>query len=170
MKTPLLSLLLSLLLTACTTFKSNVDPSAVPEFSRILVVSRLPVNSHKLLSDFTSVFPPQYSVCALGINKLGFGKPDSLIQQKIRECHSDVVLTVTLQENYGPVPTRYGYAYSVSPMFFEMTSVATGKSFWKASYAHHTLYPRKVAKQLRADGIISGNIPVLNPPHDSPKY
>ncbi len=189
MKTYIFLLVVAVSLAGCIPFKTSIDQQAMPDFSRVLVVSRLPVNKPKMLYDFIKVFPVQYSVCSMGIDPLTFGNPDSLVRQRIRECNSQVVLTIDIQSDYGVLPNSYSRTspghYPPPPaglysglrygtLYFEMYDVATGKSFWKGignQYAtNHGVYARKVAKRLRDDKIILGHIPVLNPPSEVPKY
>jgi hypothetical protein len=145
-------------LMACMTFNTNVNRAAIPQFSRVLIVSRLPVNPTDLLTEFVATFPKQYTVCTVNADKLAFGNPDSLIRQKVRECGSEVLLTINLERDH---TTGGGnYIQSVREVYLEMTNLANGKSFWKAvGTSEGNLYPRQVVVQLRDDGIITGKIP-----------
>jgi hypothetical protein len=158
MKTLLLPGCLSLLLMGCMTFDTNVNRSAVPTFSRVLVVSRLPVNSAETLAEFAAVFPARYAVCVVSADKLAFANPDSLIRQKARDCNSEVLLTIDLDRDY---TTRRidGTIDPVRELYLQMSSLTDNKPFWKAvARSEGALYPRQVVQQLRTDGIITGTV------------
>lgn len=151
-----------LLLTTClgcapTRFNTNTDRSVLPEFSRILVVSKVPLQQRDYLSQYITAFPVEYEACAIEASVLAFGNPDSLIREKVKQCNSQVMLTIQPYNDFvaGSGKNATGY----SEYLVEMTDVATGKPFWKAiALTAGSLLPNvtQTVKQLRRDGIIAG--------------
>ncbi len=71
----LICLLLSTLLTGCTTIlniQSNVRVVDKPPFERILIVSRLPNVPPGYASTFIGAFPSQYTVCSVDVSPIDF--------------------------------------------------------------------------------------------------
>ncbi len=162
-------LLIVVLLTGCVTtnFKSNSDFQTLRPFSRVLVVSTLPQVSSAYLDAWLVSFPTSYEVCVLDAGKLAFGKPDSLINEQIRECNAEVILTFELNRSYttgNASGGQYGSGQivSVNDLYLEMLSVADRKPFWKSIASTNSnveIKPRRIIKQLVADAVIVGNVP-----------
>ncbi len=159
------SLLLLFMLTGCVSFNSNIDRKAIPEFTRLLVVSKLPNMRPDYLTMFLNMFPTQYEVCTMDAGPLAFGNPDSLISKQLKQCNSQVVLTINPYRNY---TTGSGeYISSANEVLLEMTDASTQKSFWKAiAQANGQNVPtaEQIVKQLRTDGVILGSRPYVSPP------
>lgn len=162
----LLCLLLSALLTGCTTIlniQSNVRVVDKPPFERILIVSRLPNVEPGYATTFVGEFPSQYTVCSVDISPIAFETPEELIDRQIKECTSQVMLTLDLNRNFSSGSGKFITGYN--NIYLEMTSIATGKPFWKAIVLSGVteLRPREIVRQLIKDGVLSGKIPVNNP-------
>lgn len=163
-----LSLLLISLLIGCVTIRSNVKSGAVPKFKRILVVTKLysPPRNYELR--YLTIFPKEYEVCVVGLTPISFD-PDSLIDAKLKQCKSDVILTLELkQEGISNVNQVGGVVYNnstPSEYLAEMKSVATGQPFWKAQLSGSvagSIPPRMMVKRLIEDGILVGRMPTYN--------
>lgn len=150
------------LLTGCVTIRSNKLADAVPEFGRILVVSKLDNVPADYPARYVGAFPPRYEVCALTTNRLTFGNPDSLIRQKARQCNSDVILSLELNRTN---VTTYGRYTSISPSdyYAEMRTAVDNKPFWKAVISSPYkkegpnaifISPRVIVSRLQQDGIL----------------
>jgi len=152
-----ISSLLVCLLTGCVRFNSNIDRAAIPAFTRLLVVSKLPNMKPDYLNMFLNIFPRQYEVCVVEAGPLAFGNPDSLIRKQLTACRSEVMLTINPYRNY---TTGSGeYIRSTDEVLLEMTDMTTQKSFWKAiAQAPGGISPsaEQIVRRLRADRIISG--------------
>jgi hypothetical protein len=156
----LFSLTITLLLSGCMTFTTNMDREAIPSFSRILIVSRLPVNTSQMLAEFARSFPKNYQVCIVNADRLALINPDTLIQQKIAECGSEVMLTVNFERDYTDRIGSNGRINGVEEYLLEMKNLRTNKPFWKAiASSEYGFNPREAVVQLRNDNIISGKIP-----------
>ncbi|MEZ0540685.1 hypothetical protein [Fibrella arboris] len=155
-------LLLLALLTGCVSFNSNIDRAAIPDFTRLLVVSKLPNMRVDYLNMFLNSFPRNYEVCVVAAGPLAFGNPDSLVRKELAACKSQVVLTINPYRNY---TTGSGeYIRSTDEVLLEMTDMTTQKSFWKAiAQAPGGVVPsaEQIVRQLRADRIISGEVPYV---------
>ena len=153
------SLVLLSMLTGCASFNSNVDRSAIPEFTRLLVVSKLPIRQANYLSMFLTKFPSSYEVCVVDASPLAFGNPDSLINRQLAICKSQVILTINPYRNY---TTGLGHSIqSMNEVLLEMTDPSTRKSFWKAiARAQGNRVPNagEIVRRLQTDRVISGNI------------
>ncbi len=149
-------------LTGCVTarFQSNIKANDVPEFHRILVVSRLPKTTETYLPSFQTAFPSGYQVCTLSNGPISFDSPEQAIQQQRQECQSEVMLTIDFSRNY---TTGYGnYMSANNEILMEMTNLATGKPFWKAivtTGGSNEVHPRLIVSQLIKDGIVEGSLP-----------
>ncbi|RYF53027.1 MAG: hypothetical protein EOO39_41345, partial [Cytophagaceae bacterium] len=96
-----ISLLLLALLTGCVANRiqtSTDDP--IPVFTRVLIVSKITHTSPNYLDQYLNLFPKNYEVCTVDIGPLAFGSADSLVREKIRQCNSQVVLTLNTGQNY----------------------------------------------------------------------
>lgn len=148
------------LLTNCVRIQSNTKSEAVPAFKRILVVTKMRDTPDSYAQSFARSFPAGYSVCTLALSPLSFDKPDEAIRKKAESCQSDVILTLELSQRGSSGPyTSLPYEYNA-----EMTSIATGRPFWKAIISADPTYggkvpPRSLVKRLRNDGIIDGKLP-----------
>lgn len=157
-----LSLLLLFLLTGCVSFNSNVDRAAIPEFTRLLIVSKLPNTRVGYLNMFLNTFPSTYEVCVADAGPLVLEKPDSLINRQLNTCRSQVILTINPYRSY---TTGSGEDLSsANEVLLEMTNAATQKSFWKAiALAPGGVSPNaeQIVRRLRSDGIIRGEVPYV---------
>lgn len=156
------TLLLLSLLMGCVSFNSNIDRASIPEFTRLLVVSKLPTMRPDYLTNFLNALPSTYEVCIVEAGPLAFGNPDSLVNNKLVQCKSQAILTINPYRNY---TTGSGeYTSSTSEVLLDMTDAVTKKSFWKAiaqAPGGHVPSADQVAKRLRTDGIITGNLPYV---------
>lgn len=149
-------------LMGCTSarFQSNIQANDVPDFHRILVVSRLPKTTATYLPGFQTAFPGGYQVCTLSNSPISFDSPEQAIQQQRRECQSEVMLTIDFSRNY---TTGYGqYISANNELLMEMTNLATGKPFWKAvvtTSGSNEVSPQRIVNQLIKDGIVEGSLP-----------
>lgn len=153
---------LALLLNGCVAvhIDSNTNYDALPRFSRILVVSKLDRDDRDYLYAFERAFPLEYDVCAMSANKLAFGNPDSLIQQKAGECRSEVMLTLEFNRNY--VVGSGKYSESIDELFLEMRTLPDRKPFWKGvarTDGPILIAPRRIVNKLHDDRLIDGDIP-----------
>ncbi|MBC3786908.1 hypothetical protein [Spirosoma utsteinense] len=150
------------LLTGCVavTIQSNVKPDAKPDFQRILIVSRLPMQRPGYLAKFQTAFPTSYQVCSVADSPIAFETPDELIQRQQESCKSEVILTLGFSRNY-----TSGGGKSIATfneVYAEMSSIATGKPFWKAiieTNGSAEIPPRQIVNQLINDGVIAGSVP-----------
>ncbi|MFD2935591.1 hypothetical protein [Spirosoma flavum] len=135
----------------------------MPEFRRILVVSRLPTVKQTYLPTFQTAFPAGYQVCTVSNSPISFDSPEEAIENQRQTCKSEVLLTIDLNRNYTSGNGRYISSYN--ELYLEMTSLATGKPFWKAivtTGGSNEVPPRQIVSQLIKDGIIVGSIPPDN--------
>lgn len=149
-------------LTGCISvhIQSNVSPDARPDFRRVLIVSKLSVLSPDYLPRFQAAFPSDYQVCSVANNPISFVSLDESIQQGIKDCGSEVLLTLGFSRNF----TSGGgeYILSFNEVYAEMSTVASGKPFWKAvitTSGSDEVPPRKIINQLIKDRIIVGRLP-----------
>ncbi len=161
-----LCFVLVVLLMGCVSIRSSVKSGEVPEFGRILVVTRLYDPPRGYEQRYLNVFPKEYEVCAVGVTPLSFN-PDSLVNAELTYCKSDVMLTIRLdQEGVVTYSNVGGVAQNTSTpsrYLAEMKSTATGQPFWKAIISGSVggvVPPRTVVKQLIKDGILKGKIPL----------
>lgn len=156
-------LVLLFVTTACvsTRFTSNTDFQSLRQFSKILVVSKLPKTSPEYLGTYTRAFPSKYAVCVIDAGDLSFGNPDSTIARKARECGSEVILTLTPSRQFTSGDGKN--IQSMNEVFLEMATFPGNQSFWKAiatrSTSSYTIPARRVVKQLANDFLIEGKIP-----------
>jgi hypothetical protein len=159
-----LTLLILSLLTSCVSFQSNIDRAATPEFTRLLVVSKLPNMRPDYLNMFLNTFPTKYEVCITDAGPLAFGNPDTLIRKQVISCRSEAILTINPYRNY---TTGSGeYIASANEVLLELTDATTQKSFWKAiAQAGGSRVPTadQIVRRLRQDGIITGQAPYGKP-------
>lgn len=158
-------ILMMALFTGCTTFQTNTDEPP-PAFTRILIVSKLDRTTANYVDQYVRAFPAGYSVCTVDAGPLAFGNPDSLIRAKARQCNSQVVLTLNVGQNYQRTSGKY--SYNSNNVLLEMATLPDRKAFWKgltlvSALRKDALLPGAVIRQLRRDGIISGNMPVQQP-------
>ena len=136
-------------------FQSNIKANDVPEFHRILVVSRLPKTTATYLPSFQTAFPSGYQVCTLSNSPISFESPEQAIQQQRQTCQSEVMLTIDFNRNY---TTGYGrYISSNNELLLEMTNLTTGKPFWKAivtTAGSNEVPARQIVNQLIEDGLV----------------
>ncbi len=162
MKTLLLLLCVSLSLTGCMTFQTNTRKDSIPKFSRILIVSRLPISTQVVLNNLVQAFPAQYEFCVVNAGKLALANPDSLIQQKIRQCHSEVMLTIEPQRDYLVTASFLGFSKAISETSLTMTNLADGRPFWKGIMESpgrsYQLSGRRIVERLKENGILSGRL------------
>ena len=150
------------LLTGCVAvnIQSNVQPEAKPDFQRILIVSKLPVQGVDYLARFQTAFPPTYQVCSVADSPIAFETSEQLIQRQQETCKSEVLLTLQFSRNYTSGGGK-GIA-SFNEVYAEMSSLASGKAFWKAiinTSGSNEIPPQKIVNQLIKDGVIVGTIP-----------
>lgn len=150
------------LLTGCVAvnIQSNVRPEARPDFQRILIVSKLPVQGADYLARFQTAFPPTYQVCSVADSPIAFETSNELIENQQQICKSEVILSLGFSRNYtaggGKVIASFNEVYA------EMSSFASGKPFWKAiitTSGSNEIPPRKIVNQLIKDGVIVGTVP-----------
>lgn len=150
------------LLAGCVTvnIQSNVKRDAVPDFRRILIVSKLSTLDPAYLPEFQTAFPPTYQVCSVADSPIAFESSEELIKEQQEVCGSEVLLTLGFSRNY----TRGGgeYISSYNEVYVEMSSFSSGKPFWKAiitTEGGNEIPPRKIVNQLIEDGIIADKLP-----------
>lgn len=151
-------LVLCAALSGCVTFNTNMNRQEIPEISRILVVSKLPNIRQDYLDGYVRSFPKQYQVCIVDAGPLALQHPDTLINRQLRECQSDVMLTLSLNRNYtSGTGDTIG---SVNEVLLEMAPTSTRTPFWKslATGGGVSINPVTVIARLRADGVIDGTI------------
>jgi hypothetical protein len=146
------------LLTGCVAvnIQSNVRPEAKPDFQRILIVSKLPVQRAGYLARFQTAFPPTYQVCSVVDSPLAFETSAELIQRQQEACKSEVALTLEFSRNYTSGGGKVIASFNEIRM--EMSSLASGKAFWKAivtTSGSNEIPPQKIVDQLIKDGVIS---------------
>lgn len=144
-------------LTGCVSvnIQSNARPNVQPDFRRILIVSRLSVLSPDYLPRFRDAFPPNYQVCSVANDAISFGNLDESIRQGIRDCDSEVLLTLGFSRNYTSGGGEYIASYN--EIYAEMSSIASGKPFWKAvitTSGSSEVPPRQIINKLLDDGVI----------------
>ena len=155
-------LLTALIGCVSVNIQSNVSPDARPDFRRVLIVSKLSVLSPDYLSKFKDAFPPDCQVCSVANKPISFVSLDQSIQQGIRDCNSEVLLTLGFGRNYTSGGGEYISSYN--EVYAEMSSVASGKPFWKAvitTNGSNEVPPQKIVNQLLKDGIITGRKPKI---------
>lgn len=150
------------LLTGCVAvnIQSNVRSEEKPDFQRILIVSKLPVQRASYLAKFQTAFPPTYQVCSVANSPITFETSDELIKRQQEACKSEVLLTLEFGRNY----TSGGgqVTASFNEIHLEMSSLASGKAFWKAivtTSGSNEIPPQKIVNQLINDGVIAGTVP-----------
>jgi hypothetical protein len=151
------ALALILLLGGCVSFQTNYNQATVPPFRRVLVVTQLPTIPRDLTS-FQRAFPEQYEVCVADAGSLALTPPDSIINNQVRICQSEVLLTMKLNRSY-----IAGWAddlRSVNEYLLEMKEIRTGQTFWKAIVTNRP-GPSQIVNRLRIDGIIEGKARVV---------
>lgn len=155
-------LCLPFLLNGCVTVNidSNINYDVMPRFGRVLVISRVDRDDRQYLYEFERAFPLEYEVCAISVNKLAFGSPDSLIQERARQCRSEVMLTLELNRTY----TSGGGKYidTNQEVFLEMSTLPDRKPFWKGvarTDGSVFIPPRRIVRKLYEDRLIDGKIP-----------
>ncbi|CCH03405.1 hypothetical protein FAES_5406 [Fibrella aestuarina BUZ 2] len=160
MKTIATLLLLTICLGCATTrFNTNTDRGTLPEFSRILVVSKVPLQKRDYIFQYLTAFPIEYEVCAIEASVLAFGNPDSLVREKIKQCDSQVMLTIQPYNDFVSGTGKYATGYS--EFLVEMTDLATNKPFWKSiAVTAGGSWPNvgETVRQLRRDGVITGSL------------
>lgn len=163
MKTLLTGCLLALL-TGCTTLRTNVRPDQIPDFSRVLVVSRLDNVRPDYVHEYVKAFPPAYQVCTLTANKLSFGDPEEAIRRQAESCRSEVILTLELSRT--DVQGNGRYSRTVNDYYAHMRAVNAAEPFWKGlivnPYARNPrnrdyIDPLPVVNRLKKDGILRAN-------------
>ncbi len=148
---------------ASVNIQSNVKADAKPAFRRILVVSRLSRVSPDYLPKFQTVFPTGYQVCTVSTSPISFETPEEAIQQQVQACTSEAVLTLDFNRNFTSGDGKYISSYN--ELYMEMTSVATGKPFWKAivtTGGDTEVPPRQIINQLLKDRVIDGKLSDVN--------
>ncbi|GAB3277512.1 hypothetical protein GCM10027347_51530 [Larkinella harenae] len=109
--------------------------------------------------EFIRSFPSSYELCTLTLNPLQPADHTVTVQKRAQECQSEVILFVE--------PTYSGHLFSLdapegndfSQFVFEMRSVESNLSFWKAAAAAHPLTKeyysaRPIVAKLIRDGVI----------------
>lgn len=143
--------------------QSNVKADDKPEFKRILVVSRLSTVKPTYLAAFQTAFPAGYQVCTVSNSPISFDSPDESIRKQQQTCQSEVMLTIDFNRNY---TSGYGrYISSNNELYLEMSSLSTGKPFWKAIVTTNggtEVPPRQIVNQLVKDGVIEGLVRAAN--------
>lgn len=142
----------------------------MPEFKRILVVTKLYNPPRNYEQRYLGIFPKDYEVCVVGITPLSFN-PDSLINEQARQCRSDAMLTISLyQQGVSDVSQIGGVVQNNStPSRYtaEMKMIATEQPFWKAVLSggfYDAVPPRMLVKRLIEDGVLKGKMPSPNQP------
>ncbi|MBO0950243.1 hypothetical protein [Fibrella forsythiae] len=146
------------LLASCVSFQSNINGTP-PDFTRILVVSKLTRTSPNYMAQYVRAFPKNYAVCTVDAGPLAFGNIDSLIRAKSKECNSEVILTLNVGQS--GLISQGKYAASVNDVVLEMQTLPDHTPFWKGltsiqSFRQDALDPRVVVRKLKEDNIISG--------------
>lgn len=161
--TQLLLISLFIGLTGCARsvqFQSNIKANAKPEFSRILIESRLAVIKPTYLPSFQTAFPAGYQVCVVSNSPISFDSPEEAIEKQRQTCQSEVLLTIDFRQN--SVSASGEYAYSSNELYLEMKNLATGQPFWKAIVTTNggiQVPASSIVAKLIDDGIISSPLP-----------
>lgn len=158
----ILCILVCVSCTPTTVFmNTNVDRSTMPDFQRILVVSKLSVVKPDYLTDYIRHFPEQYQVCVVNAGPLALSNPDSLIADQQRTCQSEVMLTIQPYRTY-TVDGVGDDVDTVTEFLLAMSDATTQKTFWKGIARRTTVRQGPAAmavlQQLRTDGVIRGQI------------
>ena len=154
-------------LTGCSahvSFQSNKKPAAQPEFSRILIESRLATTNPTYLPSFQTAFPAGYQVCVVSNSPISFDNPEEAIDKQRQTCQSEVLLTIDFRRN--SVSASGEYAYSSNELYLEMKNLATGQPFWKAivtTGGSVQVPASKIVAKLIEDGVIGSTLPGGNP-------
>lgn len=154
-------------LTGCVRyvqFQSNRKADAQPEFSRILVESRLPITRPAYLPTFQTAFPTGYQVCVVSNSPISFDSPQEAIDKQRQTCQSEVLLTIDFKRN--SVAASGQYAYSSNELYLEMKNLATGQPFWKAIVTTDggiEVPAIRIVRKLIEDGILRSTLPGGNP-------
>ena len=154
---------LTLSLTGCSpsiSFQSNRKTEAQPEFSRILIESRLPKINPVYLPSFQTAFPAGYQVCVVSNSPISFDSPEEAIEKQRQTCRSEVLLTIDFKRN--SVSASGQYAYSSNELYLEMKNLATNRPFWKAivtTSGDIEVPADKIVSKLIEDGVIQGSLP-----------
>lgn len=144
--------------------QSNRKAEAQPEFSRILIESRLSQVGPTYLSSFQTSFPAGYQVCVVSNSVLSFESPEEAVEKQRLVCQSEVILTIDFKRN--SVSASGEYAYSSNELYVEMKNLATGQPFWKAvvTTSGSVEVPAiNIVNKLIDDGIIQARLPSNNP-------
>lgn len=182
MKTPtiLYPLAMVISLTGCFALRSNVTPDArlsasrhgfvsrtkyeaVPFlFSRILVVMKARQTSGGYADQLTRAFPAAYQVCTLTLNQLQPAGHAKAIQEQLATCRSDVILIVERTHRGSVLGIDAPASDDFAQFAFELRSVTTGETFWKAVATASPLrgerFPaRTLVQRLKRDGLINSN-------------
>ncbi|AQG79926.1 hypothetical protein [Spirosoma montaniterrae] len=162
MKPLLLLLCCALLGTGCVNMQSNVKRDAVPQFKRILVVTKSRKALDTYARSFLRVFPSNYEVCSVAVSQLAFDEKET-IRKQADLCQSDVVLLVDVVHAGDALPWN-PTGDGMSQLNLEMRPVNSDQPFWKAIVSMsrtlgERVPPERVARQLAKDGIISGQLP-----------
>lgn len=170
MKTTLKLLILLTCLSCGPVFRSNIDQATRPDFHRVLIVSKLSTQRPDYMLDYVNRFPEGYEVCTLEAGLLSFGNPDSLIQEKRRQCNSEVMLTIN--EHASGMTGAGKYTVPYRETILEMTDLITNKPFWKAIATTNGGWPGagSTIRQLRTDGIITGKLRQYQPVNRMARY
>lgn len=164
--THLLLIILLISLTGCArsvSFQSNKKAEAQPEFSRILVESRLPTIKPTYLPSFQTAFPAGYQVCVVSNSPISFDSPQDAIDKQRQTCQSEVLLTIDFRRN--SVSASGEYSYSSNELYLEMKNLATGQPFWKAIVTTSggiQVPASRIVNKLIEDGIIQSSLPTGN--------
>ncbi len=143
--------------------QSNRKAEAQPEFSRILVESRLSQVNPAYLPSFQTSFPAGYQVCVVSNSVISFDSPEEAVEKQRQACQSEVLLTIDFKRN--SVSASGQYAYSSNELYVEMKNLATGQPFWKAVITTSggiEVPASKIVNKLVEDGIIKGSLPGNN--------
>ncbi|WP_018618481.1 hypothetical protein [Spirosoma luteum] len=157
---------LASMLAGCVSvnIQSNIKKEAQPEFSRILVESRLSQVGPTYLSSFQTSFPAGYQVCVVSNSVISFDSPEEAVEKQRQACQSEVVLTIDFKRN--SVSASGKYAYSSNELYVEMRNLATGQPFWKAvvtTSGSVEVPASKIVSKLIDDGIVEARLPNNNP-------
>lgn len=150
-------------LTGCSpsiSFQSNKKAAAQPEFSRILIESRLPNVNPTYLPTFQTAFPAGYQVCTVSNSPISFDSPQEAIDKQRQTRQSEVLLTIDFKRNS---VSAYGqYAYSSNELYLEMRNLAINQPFWKAIVTTGSsieVPAGKIINKLIEDSVIQGRLP-----------
>lgn len=144
------------------TIQSNVKADDKPAFRRILLMSRLSTVTPTYLPKFQTAFPVGSQVCTVVNSPISFDSLEETIDKQRQRCQSEVLLTIDFNRNYTSGGGKYSSSYN--ELYMEMTSLTTGKPFWKAivTAGDTEVSPRLIVNQLIKDGIIEGRYSNVN--------